>query len=286
MPQQFEEGQRALPRKPKQPAPAAKATPERHARKIDGKRLVIDNAILNPKFKAFLLGFAFFLGALQPLRAQDVPTYFTQEEMPDLSLCMPAPPDTLDPAFAQDVLRFYWGKEQRKDPVRAAIAVSDAQWQLDTLIRLFSEPFGHALSPEKTPEIYKLLESGVATIELVRLKPKAYFHRKRPFERLGETLLDERERPGLTGEGSYPSGHTVRGWSIALIMAEINPAATQALYARACMYGESRVIAGAHWQSDVDVSVSVAAIGYARLQCSEEYRKQVARAKAEFKRLR
>ncbi len=217
-------------------------------------------------------------------RAQVQP-YLGLDELPDLSLSLPVPPDTLDPAFAVDVMRFYWGKQQRLDPERAAIASRDAIWQLDTLIRIFSELFGYPLSRKDTPEIYTLLERGVATIELVRIKPKAFFARKRPFERLGESLLVESERPGLTGEGSYPSGHSIRGWAIALVMAEINPDAAVALCARAGMYGESRVIAGAHWQSDVDVSPRAAAMGYARLQTSEEYRKQVARAKAEFRRL-
>lgn len=236
--------------------------------------------------KAKLLTFSLTLLLLLPTgsRAQVQP-YLTMDEMPDLVPCLPAPPDSLDPAFGVDILRFYWGKQQRQDPERAAIAVRDAVWQLDTLFLLFNEPFGYALSREKTPEIYTLLERGVSTIEQVRVRPKAYYARKRPFERLSESLLDESERSMLTGEGSFPSGHTIRGWSVALILTEINPDALQALFARAGVYGESRVIAGAHWQSDVDISAKAAAIGYARLQCSEEYRKQVARAKAEFRRL-
>ena len=221
---------------------------------------------------------------MQPLRAQVQP-YLSMDDMPDLVKCLPAPPDTLDPAFGIDVLRFYWGKEQRLNPERAAMAIRDTIWQRDTLIRIFNEPFGYALSRETTPEIYTLLDRGVATIEQIRVRPKAYFHRRRPFERLADSLLDEGERAELTGEGSYPSGHTIRGWSVAMIMTEINPDAANALFARATLYGESRVIAGAHWQSDVDISAKAAAIGYARLQCSDEYRKQVARAKAEFRRL-
>ncbi len=48
------------------------------------------------------------------------------------------------------------------------------------------------------------------------------------------------------------------------------------------MYGESRVITGAHWQSDVDASRVVASIGYAKLQSSPEFRAQMEKAKAEF----
>ena len=84
---------------------------------------------------------------------------------------------------------------------------------------------------------------------------------------------------------SYPSGHTIRGWGAALILSEINPAAANALYHKGWEYGVSRVIVGAHWQSDVDASRPATSIAYSLLQTSPAYRKQVARAKKEFKRL-
>ena len=39
--------------------------------------------------------------------------YFSQEEMPDLVKCLPAPPDTTSLDFAHDVMRYMWGKEMR-----------------------------------------------------------------------------------------------------------------------------------------------------------------------------
>ena len=38
--------------------------------------------------------------------------------------------------------------------------------------------------------------------------------------------------------------------------------------ARGYMYGESRVIVGAHWQSDVDAGRLVASVAYAKLHTS------------------
>ena len=72
---------------------------------------------------------------------------------------------------------------------------------------------------------------------------------------------------------------------MALMLSEINPDAAEALYAKGWEYGESRVIAGAHWQSDVDNSRAAASIAYAKIQTSKEFRKQVARAQAEYRRL-
>ena len=55
--------------------------------------------------------------------AQDetkVDAYFTTSEMPDMTVFMPGPPDNSSVAFANDVNRYFWGKEMRKDPERAA----------------------------------------------------------------------------------------------------------------------------------------------------------------------
>lgn len=215
----------------------------------------------------------------------NAPAYFAQEEMPDLVKCLPAPPVPGSDGFAYDSLRYEWGKVQRLDPVKAETVNRDALWQLDSVIAIFSEPFGMEINKEKTPQIYTALLYGMATIELIRIQPKAYFHRQRPFERFHEHMLTTWEEEGIAGEGSYPSGHTIRGWSAAMILSEINPAAADALFQRAWEYGESRVIAGAHWQSDVDASRPAASIGYAKLQTSPAYRAQVKKAKKEFRRL-
>lgn len=210
--------------------------------------------------------------------------YFTMDEMPDLVKCLPAPPAPGSPEFAYDSLRYFWGKEQRNDAARALIADRDARWELDSLFAIFGEACGLELSAEGTPETWKLLTDYILTVQQIRVRPKAYFHRQRPFEYFNDHVLTIWEEDELRGEGSYPSGHTIRGWSCALLLAELVPEKAEALYARGWQYGESRVIAGAHWQSDVDNSRAAASIAYAKLQTSKEFRKQVAKARAELLR--
>ena len=211
--------------------------------------------------------------------------YFTKEQMPDMLKCLPAPPDSGSSAFDYDVLRYMWGKKMRQDKQRADLAIRDATWSLDTLAAILSTPFGHPINAEDTPQIFKLLVDGISTIEQVRLEPKAHYSRKRPYVYFNEHSLTVWEETELSGEGSYPSGHTIRAWSAALLLTEVNPAATEALFERAYIAGESRVIAGAHWQSDVDASRLAASIAYARLQSSEAFRSQVRKARSEFRGL-
>ena len=213
-----------------------------------------------------------------------VQPYFSTQELPDLIKCLPAPPAFDSPEFANDVVRYQWGKTQRLDSERAAIAQRDAVWSYEALFAEFNIPFGLTISRTETPEIWKLLETSLVTTDQMRVAPKAYYHRLRPFEMYNEHLLSPETESEVRGEGSYPSGHTARGWVTALLLAEINPASADTIFARGWMYGESRVIEGAHWQSDVDASRVAASIGYAALQSSPAFREQMERAKAEFVR--
>ncbi len=222
------------------------------------------------------------LAASMTMNAQDeVQPYFTVDQLPDLIKCLPAPPAFDSPEFANDMMRFAWGKQQRLDPERAEIAKRDAVWSYEALLAELSVPFGVFISAENTPEIWKLMVTSLATTDPMRVAPKAYYHRQRPFERFEDKMLTDEEND-LRGEGSYPSGHTMRGWTAALLLAEINPAAANDIYARGWMYCESRVIVGAHWQSDVDASRVAASIGYAALHNSPEFREQMAIAQAEY----
>ena len=211
-----------------------------------------------------------------------VKPYFSVEELPDLIKCLPAPPAFDSPEFANDVVRYQWGKTQRLDSARATIARRDAVWSYEALLAEFNIPFGLTLSRTATPEIWKLLMTSMTTTDQMRVAPKAFYHRLRPFEMYEEHLLSPTTEAELSGEGSYPSGHTMRGWLAALLLAEINPARADTIFARGWMYGESRVIEGAHWQSDVDASRVAASIGYAALQASDDFREQMEKAKAEF----
>ena len=230
-----------------------------------------------------ILTAAFASGAI----AQDgsaVKPYLPAEELPDLLKCLPAPPAAKTPAFKLDKERYKWGKTQRSDAALAARVKRDAVWTYEALIAEFDVPFGLAVSKASTPAIWTLLETSLVTVDPIRVEPKAYYHRLRPFEYFKEHTFTG-EDGILRGEGSYPSGHTIRSWLLALLMAEINPAAADDIYARAWAYGESRVIAGAHWQSDVDASRVAASIGYSRLQTSAAFRAQMALAQDEFRKL-
>ena len=218
--------------------------------------------------------------------AQTYEPYIPENDLPDVVQIVPAPPQDPSPDFDHDILRYMWGKQQRKDPARLEMAVRDAVWSMDTTLAIMGEPFGMKISQEETPAIYEVLTRGITTIENIRFRPKAYYFRIRPFAYFQEPSIFPQDDEWLATEGSYPSGHTIRAWACALLMCQINPDAAEAVFARAWKSGESRVISGCHWQSDVDASRPVAGIGYAHLQTNPAFQRDMARAREEFRKLK
>ena len=72
---------------------------------------------------------------------------------------------------------------------------------------------------------------------------------------------------------------------MALLLSEINPDAQNELFKLGYEWGQSRVIVGFHWQSDVDASRMLAAACYARLHACQDFLDDLAAAKKEFQKL-
>ena len=220
-------------------------------------------------------------------QAQSKPEpYFSFRELPNMLKWAPAPPDTMGAAFTYDIMQYMWGKEMRQNKERADIAIREAVYSLECIAQEFSEPFGLTISEENTPEIWKLLRDAKATCEAISGFPKYYYKRKRPFVRFQEPTATPQFEPELRRNFSYPSGHTILGWASALLLTEINPERADTILARGMMYGESRVIVGAHWQSDVDAGRLAAAAAYARMHTSDRFLEQMRRARQEFQKKR
>lgn len=222
--------------------------------------------------------FPFISSAQQPL----IPL----EKMPNAVNFLPAPPDTASAAFQYDKAQYYWGLEQRKNPERRDIATTDAIWGLDAICKILSKPFGMTISKKTTPAIYRMLGVGIVTADQAGKLPKERYMRTRPYVFFKEKTLVPKDEEELSENGSYPSGHTILGWSAALLLTEVNPDSADAIMARAYMHGQSRVIAGFHWQSDVDAGRLVASVAIARLHADPEFRKMMEAAILEFEKLK
>ena len=211
--------------------------------------------------------------------------YFTKAELPDMTKILPPYPAFESARFVADQSQHLWGKLMRQDELRAAQAQNDAVYSMQTAIDAYSPLFGLEITKEGTPEIYSILQDVCASCDSIYSDAKAVFNRQRPYAYYDEgTLIPEKEEKHRN-EGSYPSGHTVFFWTSALLLSDINQTneAMEALLARGYEFGQSRVIAGYHWQSDVDAGRMAGSVLYQLIRNHERFIGQLEKARAEFK---
>ncbi len=199
---------------------------------------------------------------------------------------LPPPPQPTDILFLYDKAQYEMGKMIRNTP-RGEQAVRDASLGGNGISEAFSESFGTHITKEKTPHIYKLLTNMIEDAgDLATRDAKQHYMRVRPFSFFEEPTCTPHHEKGLSTNGSYPSGHTSIGWASALVLCEINPDRQNEILERGFEIGQSRVICGYHYQSDVDAARLVASAVVARLHADKAFSKQLKKAKDEFAKLK
>ncbi len=211
-------------------------------------------------------------------------SYFLQDgQQPNSLQLLPPPPEHGSIQWFADEAQYYKGVKQRDTP-RGDQAAADAN--AEDIAQNMSEAFGIEITPETTPCIYKLMykmreDAG----DLATRSAKKHYNRVRPFMYFKTSTCNSKQEGELSTNGSYPSGHTAMGWAEALVLAEINPGRQDVILKRGYEIGQSRVICGYHWQSDVDAGRVMASAVVARLHADEEFQKYLAAAKKEFAKL-
>lgn len=218
-----------------------------------------------------------------PMAAQTrIKPYLEAKDLPDATFFLPPPPAEDSPLFEADKAIHAHARDYMRTGPRALRARREGTIDIDTMAALFSGAFGRELSGEATPKTLNLLRRSVVTIRLAATAPKKAYMRKRPYVLYHEKTLIPEDEEVERNTGSYPSGHSIRGWGMALVLAALNPERQDTLLRAGYEWGQSRVIAGYHWQSDVEASRLLAAAAFCRLQESEEFRRDFAAAKDEL----
>lgn len=210
--------------------------------------------------------------------------FLTDEVCLQCAFSLPQPPSDTSKVFANDIKYYKLGKEEReRKNIREEVLREDET----SIFALFSGVLGMKVSKEHTPEIYKLAKTVINDAlfaahkgqeRFKRTKPYVYFHEKSLKSEGGDDVEDK--------ENSYPSGHSTRGWILALVLGYIAPEHSEALMKCAEQYATYRVIMGRHWKSDVDAGRTLAITIFSKEVVSPKYQQQQLKAKEEYKSLR
>lgn len=166
---------------------------------------------------------------------------------------------------------------------RWALAVQDNELTPAALFGGFGCAAGVAMSAETTPATAKLMSRVGTDVGRASAASKGVHQRDRPAVGNDRPICIARDR-ALMENSSWPSGHAMLGWTYALLLAELVPEQADAVLLRGREFGDSRVVCGVHYPSDVEAGRTVGAALVARLHAEPQFVADMAAAKAELAR--
>lgn len=172
--------------------------------------------------------------------------------------------------------------QERANAARWQDAESDAAY----VYARFALAFGRPIDRGVRPNTITLLNRTLRDVANIAFKAKGEFQRARPFQRFQLKRICGKDPapppdPNPKDRSSYPSGHSAYGWAVALVLAQVAPERAPALMAKAAEYGESRVVCGVHFPSDVEAGHAIAIAVVDRLQSSPKFQQDLQRARKE-----
>ncbi len=207
--------------------------------------------------------------------------YLERQQLPDSLALLPRPPAEGSAEAAADLAAHRSTRGWRDTP-RWALAAADDNLKFPKAAEVFSCALDMPISQQATPHLNMLLRRTLLDAGLSTYGAKDHYKRQRPFAALKEGTCAPASEATLTKDGSYPSGHAALGWGWALVLAGLAPDRADALLQRGHAFGQSRVVCGVHWQSDVDNGRLMGAAAVARLQSDPVFQAQAALARQEI----
>jgi acid phosphatase (class A) len=185
------------------------------------------------------------------------------------------PPAPRSPAGQMD-LQAVLDAQRTRTPAEIASARADACFS----IFAFADVMGPGFEPNKLPFtvgfFQRVFDDGMRSVEA----PKDHFDRPRPF------VADKAVTPVVSkpNSASYPSGHATFAYMTAILLADMVPEKSAAIFGRATDFAHNRVVAGVHYPSDLAAGrVSAAVIDNVLLH-DPAFETDLAKSRAEVRR--
>ena len=212
------------------------------------------------------------------------PGYLAKGGMPDTSRIVPGPPGE-DSAAQRWDWEVFLATRKLQNQTRWDQAQADVDTSIPALMKDFSCAVGARLDETSAPATLQLLTRARSDAAIGSSKAKAQYRRERPFVGNFQPICVERDAD-LTASPSFPSGHATLGWAFGMILAELAPDRATDILARARAYGESRVVCGVHFVSDIEAGRLTGSSVVAAEHGQPDFLADVEKAREELKALR
>jgi acid phosphatase (class A) len=218
--------------------------------------------------------------AATPAPAADEPVvdglkFLTPADLrPAAVMARPPPPASVQAAYELAEL-------QRLGRERSAADFAKAKHDDETEnASIFADAIGPGFDLKKLPATAKVLDDVRSEEKAAAKAAKTWFARNRPWIIDPRLVTCSHEDPP---QSSYPSGHSTMGYSMALVLAQLEPAHATAIMARAADYAENRLVCGMHFRSDIVAGQALGTTVAEKLMDNTAFRQEMAAASAELK---
>lgn len=162
----------------------------------------------------------------------------------ELSNLLPPPPAAGSIA-AQHDLQVVLSTQQTRTASDMAAAKADSERS----VFRFADVLGPGLQPKTLPKTVAFFERTTDFDKSEVKEAKNYWRHPRPADVSADVHPLAKEKPN---DWSYPSGHATFGYTTAVLLANMVPEKRDAIFARADLYAQHRIVMGAHFPSDVE----------------------------------
>jgi acid phosphatase (class A) len=210
-----------------------------------------------------------------------VKPYLADAALPDAIQILLPPPAHDAPLDKADRAAFTNTRALKGSP-RWDIAANDVAEGAAAVLENFACVLGTRIDQVRVPAVINLLERARLDLARATRGPKVHYRRLRPFVGNEAPICVQRTQ-ALADSFSYPSGHATQGWAYALILAALVPEKATPILVRGRAYGESRVVCGVHWLSDVVAGRLTGTAVFAALMGDPTFRADLEKARAELR---
>jgi len=225
-------------------------------------------------FGFWILSLALLLAVPAASQDKDKLVYVTD---PSFSLAKLLPPP---PAPDSDEQKRDLGEVLAAQKTRTPAQIEHAEADAKINVLRFADALGTNLTAEQVPVTAAFFRKVFNDSRLLFLASKDVWKRERPFL-VSKEVTPIGERPPSS---SYPSGHGVFGQLTAIVLANMVPEKSAAIYERSRLYGRNRVILGVHFPTDVESGQMAATAIAAVMMQNPDFRKDYEAAKAELRK--
>jgi len=211
--------------------------------------------------------------------AADKPQGYLPPDSIDLARVLPPAPSKGDIRYETD-RRVFKAMKAQIGGERWRYAVADVKYDTPTMLHDFECAAGFTLNAATLPATVKLLSTASIDTGAANNAAKEHWQRLRPFWIDKGDTCEPKDELGKSFD--YPSGHSTKGWTLGLLLAELLPDRANAILTRARAYGESRIVCRVHNMSAVENGRLGATVTLNQVRAQPAFQRDLAAARLEL----